>query len=177
MANHELIQKYVDDFLEKVFYFCVKRCGNPARAEDLASDINLNILSALSGEFVPQNFHAWVWAVARNQYSKWAAQIHKLRENVLPDDVGEYKVASEESFEDDFVHAEQIKILRRELDFVASEYREIIIAYYIDGKKTEEIAESLHIPKGTVVSKLHHIRKKLKEGFDFPVLAYGFFPF
>ena len=65
MANTELIQKYADEFVEKVFYFCLKKCGNPVQAEDLASEINCNVLYALSRDTATQNFPAWVWAVAR----------------------------------------------------------------------------------------------------------------
>lgn len=176
MANNEFIQRYADEFVEKVFYFCLKKCGSPAQAEDLASEINCNVLNALNRDSSTQNFPAWVWAIARNQYSKWAIRKRKARENLLPDDVGEYEAVSENSFEDKIVQSEQLKILRRELAFVTKEYREILIAYYIDGRKTEEIATSIHLPKGTVLSKLHRIRNKLKEGFDmsrvFGVLSY-----
>ena len=91
--NTVLVQKYADEFWEKVFYFCVKKCSNPIQAEDLVSDINYSILNALRSNFIPQNYHAWVWAVARNQYSKWAAGTNKNRMNILPGDIGEYDVA------------------------------------------------------------------------------------
>lgn len=176
MAIKELVEKYTEEFLEKIFYFCLKKCSNPTQAEDLASEINCSVLNALDRDFIPRNFYAWVWAVARNQYSKWVAQIYKQHDYVFANDIGEYEIADEESFEDNITNAEHLNILRRELAFVAQEYREIIIAYYIEGRKTEEIARSLQIPKGTVVSKLYRIRKKLREGFEmsreFGVLSY-----
>ena len=162
----ELFARYADEFVEKVFYFCLKKCSNPTQAEDLAGEINCQVLGALHRDHVPDNFPAWVWAIARNQYSKWAIQNKKRRESLLPDDIGEYDVADGAGVEAEILQSEQVKLLRRELAFVASEYREILIAYYIDGKKTEQIAKSLNLPRGTVVSKLHRIRKKLKEGFD-----------
>jgi RNA polymerase sigma factor (sigma-70 family) len=176
LADNALVQAYADDFLEKVFYFCLKRCGNPVLAEDLSGDITLNVLSALAGGFVPRNLYAWIWAVARNRYSKWAAQNHRANADTLPGGVCENEIAADCGVEDQIIEAEQLNMLRRKLAFVTREYREILIAYYIDGKKTGDIAESLNIPKGTVVSKLHRIRNKLKEGFEmvkeFGVLSY-----
>jgi RNA polymerase sigma factor (sigma-70 family) len=171
-----LVQTYADEFLEKVFYFCLKRCGNPTQAEDLSGDITLNVLNALAGGFVPQNLYAWIWAVARNRYSKWAAQNRMANANTLPGGVFDNEIAADGGVEERIIETEQLNMLRRKLAFVTREYREILIAYYIDGKKTGEIAESLDIPKGTVVSKLHRIRNKLKEGFEmvkeFGVLSY-----
>ncbi len=176
MANTDFINKYINEFLEKIYYYCLKKCSNPKQAEDLASEINYNILNALGKNFIPDNYNAWVWAIARNQYSKWASNKHKTNEIILPEDINEYDAINDDSFEETFIQAEQLKILRRELAFITTEYREILIAYYIDNKKTEEIAKSFHIPKGTVVSKLHRIRKKLKEGFEmsreFGILSY-----
>ncbi len=176
MADRDLIQKYADEFLEKVFYFCLKKCSDPTEAEDLSSDIGLNIIQALNSGKTPDQFHAWVWAIARNRYSKWAIRSRSRRENVLPEDISEYAIPHDHAFEDAVVEEEQLKLLRRELAFVAKEYREILVAYYIDGMKIDDIARSLRLPKGTVLSKIHRIRKKLKEGFamsrEFGVLSY-----
>ena len=81
MANSEFIQKYADEFLEKIFYFCLKKCSNPTEAEDLSSEIGLNIIQALNDGQNPEQFHAWVWTIARNRYSKWAIRSKSRREN------------------------------------------------------------------------------------------------
>ena len=35
---------FVSDYLEKLFYFCLKKTGNAHEAEDLASDVSLDVL-------------------------------------------------------------------------------------------------------------------------------------
>ncbi|MBQ7715157.1 MAG: RNA polymerase sigma factor [Clostridia bacterium] len=155
---------YVSEYLEKLFYFCLKKTGDISEAEDLASDISLDILSAIEKGTEIENFPAWVWRIARNRYSSWVAEKSLRRGSFYPDDVSEYDVPSDECLEDSLTHNEDLKLLRRELAFIASEYREMIVAYYIKQKRISEIAKNLSIPEGTVKTKLYRARKILKEG-------------
>ena len=71
-----LIGDFTENYMEKLFYFCLKKTGNRNEAENLASDIILNILTSLDRGNIPVNFSAWVWQIARNRYSVWAAKKH-----------------------------------------------------------------------------------------------------
>ena len=155
---------YVSDYLEKLFYFCLKKTGNAHEAEDLASDISLDVLSAIEKGAEIRRFSAWVWRIARNRYAAWAADKSAHRTAICPDDVSQYGVAADETPEDGLAQDEELGRLRRELAFISSEYREIVVAYYVKQKRINEIAESLSIPEGTVKTKLYRARKKLKEG-------------
>lgn len=157
---------YVSEYLEKLFYFCLKKTGNAQEAEDLASDISLNVLSALDAGAKIDSFQAWVWRVARNIYSKWADEKHARREATYSEDVSEYDVSSDDGVEDALTRSEDIKLLRRELAFISSSYREILVAYYIKQKRISEISKTLSIPEGTVKTKLYRARKILKEGMN-----------
>ena len=67
-----LMEQYASDYMEKVYYFCLRKCGDPFEAEDLASEITYEIMAALRKGTLPQNFAGWVWRIARNRYSRWA---------------------------------------------------------------------------------------------------------
>lgn len=159
--------EYVRNFMEKVFYFCLRKTGHQTEAEDLASDISLNVLQTLSRGSRPGNFPAWVWQIARNRYSVWAEGKHRHRESVSGMDVEEYEIADENAgVEEKIMNSENLALLRRELAFIASDYRNILVAYYLEGRKTCDIAASFGLPKGTVESKLFRARKIVKEGMD-----------
>ena len=156
---------FVSDYLEKLFYFCLKKTGNAHEAEDLASDISLTVLTAIEKGAEIKRFSAWVWRIARNRYASWVADKSAERTATCPGDVSEYGVAAEDDRpEDELAQAEQIGRLRRELAFISSDYREIVVAYYVKQKRIFEIAKSLSVPEGTVKTKLYRARKKLKEG-------------
>lgn len=175
--TERLIGEFAENYTEKLFYFCLKKTGNSYEAEDLASDIILNILSALDKGTIPTSFSAWIWQIAHNRYSVWADKKHKYTESVIGSDVEAYEIEDENAnIENELIHSEDLSLLRRELVFISSDYRNIVVAYYIEDKKIKEIAGSLGLPEGTVKSKLFRARQILKEGMnmarEFGALSY-----
>lgn len=56
--------------------------------------------------------------------------------------------------------------IRREVAYLSGKYREVIVRHYLKGEKVQDIATSLGIPKGTVLSRLSSGREQMKKGFD-----------
>jgi len=162
-----LTGEFVESYMEKLFYFCLKKTGSYFEAEDLTQDIALQIITALNKGTIPTSFSAWVWQIARNRYSLWAKEKHNRNESVTGDHIGDYEIESDgENILDEMIHTEWLALLRRELAFIKSAYRNIVIAYYIENKNVREIAESLSLPINTVKSRLLRAREILKEGMD-----------
>ena len=160
-----LIHNLIHDYAEKLFYFCLKKTSNNYAAEDLASDILLNIITALDKGIVPEHFSAWVWQIARNRYSVWAGKKHKQNTSESAADIEELEIEDRTAVpEDVLIHKDQLLLLRREMSFISSNYRDIVVAYYFQGIKISDIALSLNLPEGTVMAKLHRARNILKEG-------------
>lgn len=88
-----LLEKYVAEYFEKLFYFCLKKTGDSHEAEELTSDITLNIVAALRKGTIPVNFPAWVWQIARNRYSIWADRRRIQRESDSGADIGDFELA------------------------------------------------------------------------------------
>lgn len=161
-----LITEFTGDYMGKLFYFCLKKTGNSYEAEDLSSDISVCIFTELRKGTLPSNFPAWVWRIARNRYSAWADAKHRRSLSVSGTDISDFELADGMDIENDFVHGDDISRLRRELAFISSEYREIVVAYYIENRSVRDIAASLSIPEGTVKTKLFRARNILKEGMN-----------
>ncbi len=168
MTDREaLINNLMENHLERIFYFCLRKTTNAYEAEDLASDILLNILTSLNRGTAPRMFDAWVWTVARNRYSLWAKNKRRSTERLYPEDIGEYEIESDDKAPDErLIESEEYAALRRELAFTSTDCRQILLAYYFENRRTTDIAASLGIPKGTVESKLHRARIKLKDGME-----------
>ena len=123
-----LSSEFTENYMEKLFYFCLKKTGSHVEAEDLTQDIALQIITALNKGTIPTSFSAWIWQIARNRYSVWAKAIHNRNESVTGPDVGEYDIPDESgSILDEMIFAEQMAQLRRELAFIKSDYRDIIV--------------------------------------------------
>ncbi len=167
VCEDTLIHDLAEDHAEKIFYYCLKKTGNAHEAEDLTSDILLNIIAGLEKGTVPENFPAWIWRIARNRYSIWAEKKHKHSEEISGTDIGDFEIEDKTSGpEEALIHEEQLQLLRRELAFITSDFRNIVVAYYMQGRRISDIALSLGLPEGTVTSKLHRARNKLKEGMN-----------
>lgn len=165
--HDRLVNEFLENYMEKLFYFCLKKTGGNFEAEDLTQDIALHIITALNKGTIPMSFSAWVWQIARNRYSVWAKEKHDRNESVTGSDIGDYEIEDEsENILGEMIHTEQIVLLRRELAFIKSDYRNIVVAYYIDNKSVREIALSLSLPANTVKSRLFRAREILKEGIN-----------
>ena len=162
-----LIAEFAESYMEKLFYFCLKKTGDHEEAEDLSQDIALQVITALNKGTVPASFSAWVWQIARNRYSVWAKERHDRNESQAGSDIGDYEIEDEDgTILDEMIYTEQMALLRRELAFIRSDYRNIVVAYYIENKSVQEIAESLSISISAVQQRLHRARIILKEGMD-----------
>lgn len=164
---------YGQEYMGKIFYYCLRKTGDSHEAEELASDITFQVLTALHEGVEVMNFPAWVWQIARNRYALWAKTRRRRGEHesfIDPDDpetenlltAGGYNTTP--SVADEYARDEEMAILRRELAFLGRDYREVVVAYYIEDRSVKDIAEALGEPEGTVKSRLFRSRNLLKEG-------------
>lgn len=85
-------------------------------------------------------------------------EIEEISENM---DISE-EVASKEEFE----------IISKELEKIGDD-KQIFIMFYYQGKKTKEIADMLGYTEFNVSTKLHRIKKKLKQALEKRGYKYG----
>lgn len=161
------VKEYCDNYLGKIFYFALKKTGNEHDANELASNISFEILSALSKGTEPKSLDAWIWTVAKNQYARFAKNRYYSPLNDA-EDIAEWEILTDEtpSPEETAVLSEELALIRRELAFIRSDLRNILIAHYFEEKSVSQIAKEFHIPLGTVKTKLINSRKQLKEGMN-----------
>ncbi len=164
--NQQRIAEYTEQYMEKIFYFCLRKTGDRFNAEDLTQDISLAVLHELNRGMEPKNFPAWVWQIARNRYARWTDRRHRRSEWESESSLEDCDVADDSSIEADYLHQEALSLLRRELAFISAEYRDIVVAYYIDDRAVRDIAQSLSLSEGTVKARLFRARNILKEGMN-----------
>ena len=171
--RNRLAEEYAREYMGKIFYYCLRKTGDSHEAEDLASDITFQILTALHEGVEILSFPAWVWQIARNRYALWAKTRHRRGETesfIDPDDpeteniltAGGYNTSP--SVAEEYMRDEEMAVLRRELAFLGRDYREVVVAYYIEDRSVGDIARALGQPEGTVKSRLFRSRNLLKEG-------------
>ncbi len=164
MEAQRLPAHFCAAYLEKLFYFCLKKTADRAEAEELCQDIACCVLAALAKGTCPTHFSAWVWQIARNRYAKWSKARMRAR-GMFTEESEAYDVcADERSVQDACIQKEELALLRRELAFICTDYRQILTAFYLENRSSAEIARRLGMPDATVRSKLLRARKHLKGG-------------
>lgn len=138
------------DFLEKLYGYAYKRCGSSHEAEDLCSEIVLELLRSIRNRNEIQNFYAFAWTVAYRVYidfyekrKKKAVCIRSFggdRDRTMNISVNPIERYIESDYEKTLLNR-----VKREIAFLSRIYREVFICYYLDDMKIPEIAKKLSI--------------------------------
>ena len=158
------IGEFTSEYFERVYYYCLKKTGSETEAAELSQDIALGIIEQLRRGACPDSFSGWVWQIVRNIYAGWATEKHKTRERLSDTDISEFEIPDNSDFVSDLIREEDIAAIRREMAFILSEYRNVLLMYYVQNRRVCDIAKNLGIPEGTVKTRLFRARQKLKEG-------------
>ena len=164
----------IEQHMNYLFSAALKKCGNFQDAEDLTSEV---LLAALSCTKEIKDEKAWLSMVLNHKYYNMLRRKYKLPTvsiNVLFEDglFSENSTAEEPFYEPDFADDNEAENtpspeeIRREVAYLSGKYREVIVRHYLKGEKVQTIADSLDIPKGTVLSRLSAGREQMKKGFD-----------
>lgn len=149
----------IQNYMEYLFRIALKKCGNLNDAEDLTQEV---LLAALQYPKEIMDMKLWLSSALNNKYFDMLRKKYKLP-TVSIDLVPEEFEPWETNETDDRPNAVSI---RREVAYLAEKYRTVIIRHYLNGEKVKDIADSLGVPKGTVLSRLSCGREQMRKGFD-----------
>lgn len=148
--------------MDKVFFYCIKRCNNRIDAEDLSQDILLDIMININKGIKIENFDYYIWQICKNHYSKYVARKVKDRENmIVVEEINE--PGNEPSSLDKLINFEKITMINSAIKLLSSDYAEILYSYYVEDRSLSFIADKLNLPLGTVKYRLFNIKNRLKE--------------
>jgi RNA polymerase sigma-70 factor (ECF subfamily) len=113
------------------------------------------------------NSRAWFLTIVRNTayncLKRYAAE-----EKLTPyDDEKHADIIWMNEPEDELVSEGRRQYLKRALEQIPLEFREVIILYELEGLSYKELAAALGIPIGTVMSRLSRARRRLQEGSEY----------
>ena len=159
----EQIEKIIQENMQKIYLYCVRRLENTAVAEDVASDIIVELLRSYGNVKNDEAVYGYMWGVANNLCKNYLRRsVRETHEEIPEEFVGSFCFSPEESY----IKEEERMLLRRELSLLREKYRRIVISYYMEGNSCEEIAEKYKLSVSNVKQCLFEGRKKLKEGMN-----------
>jgi RNA polymerase sigma-70 factor (ECF subfamily) len=144
----------------RVYRFVLRLVRNESSAEDLISEVFLDVWRQAKSFEGRSAASTWLLAIAR---FKALSALRRKPEEELDDETA----AAIEDTSDDPEIAVQKKdkseALRKCLGSLSPEHREIIDLVYYHEKSVEEVAQIVGIPEATVKTRMFYARKKLAE--------------
>lgn len=150
-AGHCDFQKRAEPLLSQAGGYAFSIVGNHTDAEDAVQESLLKAYRAFDGYDRCRPFKGWWFAIIRNCCLDLLQQRRSRHRTVLVDEAHQVAVRTAQSAE----------TLREALAQLTPLLREILELRYFGGCSYQDMAESLEIPVGTVMSRLHAARQAL----------------
>jgi RNA polymerase sigma-70 factor (ECF subfamily) len=144
----------------RVYRFVLRLVGNPTVAEDLISEVFLDVWRQADRFEGRSAVSTWMLAIAR---FKALSALRKKPEEELDEETAETIEDTADTPEVALEKKDKSAILRQCLEKLSPEHKEIIDLVYYHEKSVEEVAEIVGIPENTVKTRMFYARKKLAE--------------
>lgn len=160
MNTHERREK-IAQMSKSIFQYCLSRTSSYQESEDLSQEILLTLCESVENLRDEKAFYAFVWRTADNILKGWYRNKDKNNTVSLDDTISDN---SWEDFEAQARENEQLTLISRELALLNSNYRRVMVAYYIDGLSVKDISARFSLTQSMVKYLLFQSRNRIKEG-------------
>jgi RNA polymerase sigma-70 factor, ECF subfamily len=143
-----------------VYRWLLRFVSNETLAEDLLSDVFLDVWRQ-AGRFQRRSsVSTWLLAIARHKAlsarrRRTGAELDEKIEATIADPANDPELALQEK--------DRGELVRRALMRLSLEHREVIDLVYYHEKSVDEVAQILDVPPATVKTRMFYARKKLGE--------------
>ena len=154
-------EQIIAQYAKKIYGFSYGKTGNTWDAEELAQEIILVLCQDRVWKQEIENLDAYIYRICRYTWSNYVrSNIRHWRS--LGGEALETAVADAQP-EQDVLRREELRQLRQEILYLSALRRKIMISFYYDEKKGDEIARELSIPASTVRWHLKQAKETIKE--------------
>ena len=161
VPSWEEVAEHHGPFLYNLAY---RLCGNHQDAQDLVQEVLLRVRRGLRN-YRPGNFEGWLSRITTNTFLD-RVRAQKRRPTVpLPDDPDRV-LAGSADVDAELAARDLPNHLQRLLLDLPPDYRAAVVLADVIGHSYDEIADILGVPIGTVRSRIHRGRGRLREALS-----------
>jgi RNA polymerase sigma-70 factor (ECF subfamily) len=143
-----------------IYRWLLRLVGNEATAEDLLSEVFLDVWRQADRFQARSSVSTWLMAIARFK----ALSARRVRKDAELDETIEATVADPSDNPEIMLQKKNRDALVREaLNSLTPDHKEIIDLVYYHEKSVDECAQILGVPSGTVKTRMFYARKKMAE--------------
>ncbi|MCD6162106.1 MAG: RNA polymerase sigma factor [candidate division Zixibacteria bacterium] len=158
----------VERYKKSTYYYALGMIGNPEDAYDLSQEAFVKAYKSLERYDESQSFKNWLFTILSNLCKNALRSTSVRKKYISSSDIAfTYTPASAKTNpEISYIKKETKKLVWEALAKLDNEAKEIIILKHFQDMPYQEIAEVLGIPVGSVMSRLHYARQKLKKALE-----------
>ncbi len=173
-AARAAIEDLVDRHAGSIYGLGLRFCGNPTDAEDLVQEVFLNAQKGWDGFRGDSDPKTWLYTIAaracQRMQRKRAGEPRRMASLDVELPFGEPLIAALVSEQDGVVQAqvrrEARERIERAIAELPEEFRVPLVLKEIVGFSVPQVAGMLGLEEGTVKSRVHRARLKLREAVD-----------
>ena len=132
-------------------------------AEDLVQEAYMKALKGFASFQLGTNFRAWMYRILRNTFLTSRTGLKAAAMVPLDADDAPELPSGAETPETLLIDHSQHQLLQSAIEALPVHFREVLLLCEVEEMSYQEIAETLTIPIGTVMSRLSRARKALRE--------------
>jgi RNA polymerase sigma-70 factor, ECF subfamily len=161
LENKEF-EKLAVPLLDGLYNFACWLSGNPDEARDLVQETFLKSLRGFGSFREGTNFRAWMYRILRNTFLTSRTGLER-RNTQQEEEEGFAELAvSQETPELSLIRRADTELVQAAIAQLAPIFQEVILLADMEEMRYQEIAETLDIPIGTVMSRLARARKQVR---------------
>jgi len=161
----EAFEQLVNRYKKKAYFVALSFVGNHEDALDISQDSFVKAFRSLRRFRTELSFFPWFYTIVRNNCLNHLRRVRHRGEKSL-DELREsgFDIFDAGVQPDEAAHGDELRgKVRKAIGLLSTEHREVITLRHFQGMSYREIAETLRCPQGTVMSRLHAARQRLKE--------------
>lgn len=153
----------VERYEEKLKRYARKFLMGVEDTQDLVQDVFLHTYQNIQSVDSDRKFSSWIYRIAHNTFVNALRKRENHRRGFMDFDTILPSLRSTEAADDASHREEERTLVEKTLQRIDEKYREVLVLYYIEELKYEEIADVLGIPIATVGVRLRRGRERARE--------------
>ena len=146
-----------------IYNFLLHLSSDRELAADLTQETFIRAFSALKSLKKRKALNSWLHRIALNLYRDAMRKPRLDTESIEHDDGTELEIVDLENHPEKIVtDAELQNVIRDAIQSLPEIHKAVVIMYHLEGMVVEEIAKTMEIEKGTVMSRLARARETLR---------------
>lgn len=162
-GNEAAIEIFVHQYEASVFRLALSIVGDPAEASEVTQETFITALRSLPAYQEKQSFKAWLYTIALN-HSRSHLRKRKVLDRLRTTLTTVFRIETEKqvSPEEAAIQNEKEAQIWMALNQLDERHRTVMVLRYFHELSVAEISEILSVNEGTIHSRLHNAREKLR---------------